>query len=214
MAYVYGHYRNDTNQLFYIGKGTGDRAWHTRRRNKYWNNIVKKHGFTVKILEDGLTEEQAFETEKKLIAQVGLENLANLTEGGDGFTSKFLKERFKDPEHRKKISEIKKKQIAENPEYRAQLFDRLKSVHDQEWKQKWKQKISEGQLRRYSTKTQNGKSTIGEDTRKLHKNLAKERWKDPEYRKNQLEARKNSPKFQEKLRLMREKAVEKRKKNK
>ncbi len=87
MAYVYGHYKADTGDLFYIGKGTGDRAWSNRKRNKHWRHTVNKHGYVVKILEDNLTEELAYVKEKQLIEEVGLENLTNMTDGGRGGTS-------------------------------------------------------------------------------------------------------------------------------
>jgi hypothetical protein len=112
MAYVYGHFRNDTGELFYIGKGTGNRAWNNRTRNSYWKHIVDKCGYTVEILYDNLTEEDAFIKERFLISSVGRRNLTNLTDGGDGFTSndaKLLMERLRNDEsYKKKISDAVK----------------------------------------------------------------------------------------------------------
>ena len=102
MAYVYGHYKADTGELFYIGKGTGNRAWIRWGRSTYWNRIVSKHGLVIKILEDGLTEDEAFEKETRLIEEVGLTNLANIREGGLGNTSESAKKLWDDPEFRKK----------------------------------------------------------------------------------------------------------------
>jgi hypothetical protein len=73
-CYVYGHYTKDTDELFYIGKGTGNRAWKKSGRSKYWNNKVNKDGLVVKILEENLTDEQAYEREKQLIAEVMAED--------------------------------------------------------------------------------------------------------------------------------------------
>ena len=45
MAYIYKHTRNDTNEVFYIGIGSGKtykRAYKKIGRSKFWNNIVKK----------------------------------------------------------------------------------------------------------------------------------------------------------------------------
>ncbi len=58
--YVYGHYRKDTGDLFYVGKGTADRAWSKHGRNSHWLNIVEKHDYIIKILQDNLPEETAF----------------------------------------------------------------------------------------------------------------------------------------------------------
>lgn len=78
--YVYGHYTN--NELFYIGRGKGKRAWDKYSRNSYWKNIVNKYGYHVYILYRGLTLEEANKTEHELI--VDLNPKANFTLGGDG----------------------------------------------------------------------------------------------------------------------------------
>lgn len=68
MFYTYAHYTADTNQLFYIGKGKGKRAYLTTNRNRWWHNKVKKHnGFTVQLLATWNTEKEALEHEKFLI---------------------------------------------------------------------------------------------------------------------------------------------------
>jgi len=82
--YVYIHQRNDTGKCFYIGKGKGDRYKSKRSRNQHWKNIVNKVGFTPQILINGLTEDKSFELEKEIIKQVGIDNLVNMTEGGEG----------------------------------------------------------------------------------------------------------------------------------
>lgn len=82
--YVYLHYRKDTLQPFYVGKGSGRRIDSKKSRNKYWHNIVNKHGLFAQIMESNLTEEQAFEREMFYISILGKENLCNMTDGGDG----------------------------------------------------------------------------------------------------------------------------------
>ena len=79
MAYVYGHYTLD-NELFYIGKGSGPRAYTKTRRNPYWNNVAKK-GYTVEIFLDGLTHDDAYTLEEKLITK--LQPKTNLAKGGE-----------------------------------------------------------------------------------------------------------------------------------
>ena len=54
--YVYLHRRGTDNEVFYVGKGKGRRAWHTWGRNKHWRNSVDKHGFFVDIVVDDLQE--------------------------------------------------------------------------------------------------------------------------------------------------------------
>lgn len=73
-----------SGDVFYIGKGTGKRAWARARRSQRWERHVKKHGLIVKIIKDGMTEECAFTLERMLIHKIGLQNLCNLTAGGEG----------------------------------------------------------------------------------------------------------------------------------
>ena len=80
--YVYKHTRLKDGSTFYIGKGKGKRFSSEKGRNDYWNRIVRKDGgFTVEILKEGLSNDEACELEIKLISDIGLSNLSNLAEG-------------------------------------------------------------------------------------------------------------------------------------
>lgn len=88
MFYVYLH-KKPNGEVFYVGKGTKNRAWSKHNRNPLWNAIVKKHGaFEVEIVLDNLQEWYAFELEYNLILQYGLKSeggtLANISYGGGG----------------------------------------------------------------------------------------------------------------------------------
>lgn len=84
---VYCHIRPDTNQVFYIGKGTKKRMRDKSNRSRYWHNIVNKAGgYVAKIIAANLYEKEALSFEKLMISKlrdIG-EALCNLTEGGDG----------------------------------------------------------------------------------------------------------------------------------
>ena len=82
--YVYVHKRNDTGEVFYVGKGCGRRAFWKNGRNRHWNFVVNKHGYTVEIIKGCLNEEEAFALEKDAIAYYGRKNLCNYTDGGEG----------------------------------------------------------------------------------------------------------------------------------
>lgn len=99
--YVYIHCRASDGRVFYVGKGSGQRAYVSQGRNRYWLNIVKKHGFAVSIIQDGMQEWWAHELECELIALYGRETLCNLTDGGEGISG--LKRTFSDA-HKAKIS--------------------------------------------------------------------------------------------------------------
>lgn len=94
--YIYRHLRNDTGEVFYVGKGANrvnrrtlyERAFSKHRKNAWWKNIVEKHGYTVEIMCHCKTEEEAAEREKYFIALYGRKEvggtLVNQTDGGDG----------------------------------------------------------------------------------------------------------------------------------
>lgn len=102
--YVYFHINPITNTIFYIGKGKGKRAFTKNNRNKHWYNTVNKYrGFIVDIIESNLTEEEAFQIEKKYISKIGLNNLTNMTLGGEGASGR---KHIVSEETRKKLSEV------------------------------------------------------------------------------------------------------------
>ena len=101
--YIYTHVRNDSNEIFYVGKGMDKRAWSKHNRNKYWRNVVNKAGYTVQILGENLCESLAFDLEKELIKKIGKENLCNMTDGGEGMSGLEHSD-----ETRRKMSKAKK----------------------------------------------------------------------------------------------------------
>jgi hypothetical protein len=81
--YVYAHVKPD-NTVFYIGKGTRARAWSTHGRNTHWQRTVAKYGYSVQLLADGLTQEQAVEEEALIIAHFKpFGALVNILDRGD-----------------------------------------------------------------------------------------------------------------------------------
>src|SRR5258706_12737415 len=87
--YVYGHYKPNESIPFYIGKGCGKRSHNKEGHNLWWDRIVNKYGYEIKMLCEDITEQEAFWLEKKLIAIFGRSNLGkgplvNMTDGGEG----------------------------------------------------------------------------------------------------------------------------------
>jgi hypothetical protein len=85
--YVYEYVRLDTNEPFYIGKGTMNRWKDFNKRNKYFLNIIHKVPVAVNILHDNLDENTAFEYECWYIWQLrDIQGywLANSDDGGKG----------------------------------------------------------------------------------------------------------------------------------
>ena len=67
--YVYGYYILDTNELFYIGKGTKYRCYdlNNTKRNSHFLNIINNEPVAVVIFIDNLTNEEALMYEEQAI---------------------------------------------------------------------------------------------------------------------------------------------------
>lgn len=104
--YVYLHLTLDEDIPFYVGKGKNQRCKNHLHRSEWWNNIVNKHDYYIKILDINLTEEEAFSKEIEYINKYGRKQfgnggtLINLTDGGEGSAGKIYTE-----EEKQKISE-------------------------------------------------------------------------------------------------------------
>lgn len=156
--YVYGHYTKDTNELFYVGKGTGFRAWSRYKRSRWWSRIINKHGLEIKLLFEDLTESEAHKKEMELIQQYGRRNnntgiLINLTEGGEGISgykhtestkciiSNKLSGRTLSETHKTAISKSNMGRIVSEEE-KNNMSKRMKSVwRRQEYRNHIKEKI-------------------------------------------------------------------------
>jgi hypothetical protein len=97
MYYVYQHKRNDTNAVFYVGKGKGYRCNQKTGRNIYWHRVASKHGYSIEKVVTDLDEELALLAEYELIDQYKRLNIAlsNLVDGGEGTSGyKFTPEQI------------------------------------------------------------------------------------------------------------------------
>lgn len=84
--YVYEWYNVDTNEVFYVGKGCGKRAYDIKHRNHKFNEYYNTHNTNVRILFSELSENEAFQKEKEVYNDY-LEKgytLCNLMECGQG----------------------------------------------------------------------------------------------------------------------------------
>ena len=68
--YVYVH-KDMNGNIFYVGKGTRDRAWKSkdRARHHVWHRYIKKLNgkYEIEIVKEGLEEEKALALEEELI---------------------------------------------------------------------------------------------------------------------------------------------------
>ena len=137
-SYVYRHRRVDSNEIFYIGVGTKkknkyflkyqsefQRAFSSRNRNNWWINITNITDYTVEILLDNLSKEEAEELEILLISEYKRADccggsLVNMTDGGGGkincphteYSKNIMREAFKgrvySEERNRKVSKAHK----------------------------------------------------------------------------------------------------------
>src|ERR1035437_8505575 len=87
--YVYLHIRKSDGIIFYVGMGINYRAWQKGKteRNDHWHKTVLKHGYTITLVYENLTKEDALSKEIELIKSyrnISGDKLVNMTEGGEG----------------------------------------------------------------------------------------------------------------------------------
>ena len=183
--YVYEHIRKDNNTCFYVGKGTGNRAYNLDRGN-FHNGVCEEYGCRVKIIKDGLTEEEAFKLERERIEDYvitfgygapiegyddydhNLPYLTNFTWGGEGVSgrkhseeekqkmSKAKKGKKNSKEHNKNISKAKKGK-KNSKEHNKNISKALKGI-----------KLSE-QTRRKMSESQKGRKNSEEHNKNISK---------------------------------------------
>lgn len=133
--YVYEWFKVETGEVFYVGKGSGNRYKVTNNRNEYFKRVYNKYDCDVRILKDGLTEDEAFKLEYETIKaykSIGYE-LTNLSDGGKGgSTGANHGEAFRE-----------KLRGANNPMYGRPWWD---EKTPQQKIEEWKMKISQGSI--------------------------------------------------------------------
>lgn len=171
MYYIYRHIRLDKNEVFYIGKGTIDkrrktfigryfRSFDKKHRNNVWKRITSKTEYLVEIIFESECEQTTFKKEMEFIKLYGRKDLkngtlANLTDGGEGYSDRNkiikrkkkpkeikIKKPFKHTEEsRKKISEARKgkgngmygKKGKLHPNYGKEVPEELKRRYEIEY---------------------------------------------------------------------------------
>lgn len=132
--YVYEWFFTDTDEVFYVGKGCGDRYRTVSGRNKFFLDMYRTHSCDVRIIEKDLYEEDAYALEHSTILWYREHTnfrLTNQTDGGDGTRGfhpsdeqiarviQTLKKKWEDPEYRERIVQMRRDP---NATWKSQAF--------------------------------------------------------------------------------------------
>ena len=178
MYSIYCHKKLGTSEIFYIGQADNTiRPYSRNHRNNWWHNIVNKHGFSVFILAENLSKENADNLEKWLIKEIGrrdkgLGPLVNLTDGGEGAIGRKVSDKTKE-----KISNSRMGKYAgdKNPRFGIHLSDETKkkiSIAKQGYVFTKEQKIN------ISAGLKNSKKFNSEETKLQRKNTHEKKKKE------------------------------------
>lgn len=112
--YVYIHRRASDNKIYYVGKGSGSRAWNFHKRNKFWHNVHNKHGTIVEIVFDNLMEDESLQVEIDTILEFTYfgYNLVNQSSGGESpVVTEQTRKRMSDSRKGKPLSDAHKQSL-------------------------------------------------------------------------------------------------------
>ena len=158
--YVYEWYVVDTNEVFYVGKGCGNRLNRISCRNKFFQDIYKSHKSKARKIYENLTEKEAFEKEIETIKYYK-ENtnyrLTNQTNGGEGTAgwvpskefcdkqSSIHKSQWRDEKYRKKMIQIRndKNGSYKSQEFRDKISKLVKGKNNPNYNNHWSDKQKE-----------------------------------------------------------------------
>lgn len=150
--YVYGLVNPIDNQIFYVGKGSGKRAydhlkpsgWGKNSHKLYKINKIRSTGnepFVI-FLYENIDEDTAFKMEIleiKRLRDSGV-NLTNMTDGGDSGPVRFGKR----SESERKVTSEKTKEAMWNPEIRERHLNSIRSESN-------RKKLSENQIKKLNS---------------------------------------------------------------
>lgn len=133
MFYVYEWYNKETDEIFYVGKGTKKRYLQTTKRNRLFTEYLSKNNCSSRIIKIFETEQEAFEYEHERIVELKAKNqaFANLDYGGCGGVNFIWTEemrKYKSVHNPMKSEEQRHRMSQKNPMKRAEVQEKVKKA--------------------------------------------------------------------------------------
>ena len=107
--YVYIHVNPETKEIFYVGKGKGNRLTSLKSRNELWKDYVRELDGNFKTLKikDGLTDSEALSLESQIIERIEFhyeDRLTNIDQSDNMYARDGISISFFDNNEEKIIS--------------------------------------------------------------------------------------------------------------
>lgn len=133
--YIYEWFIKETDEVFYVGKGSGQRYKARKRENEYFMKMLNSHDCDVRKVNVNLLEDEAFKEEIKLISHYRNNTnfrLTNIADGGNQPPTYYGENSFsKLPEVKAKISKSNKEKWSDE-KYRDKMSDAFEKFYNSE----------------------------------------------------------------------------------
>lgn len=131
MFYVYEWFIKETNEIFYVGKGT-NRRYKVRKHNKLFNDFIKRYDCDSRIIKFFENEEEAFQYEFERIRELKSKNqcVCNIYEGGFGGTQSWWTDELREKYSKYNIMKSenqRKRMIEKNPMKNPEIANKTNS---------------------------------------------------------------------------------------
>lgn len=151
---MYEWYIINTGEVFYVGKGCGERYKSISNRNKFFLDMYHSHSCDVRILSNDLYEEDAYHLEYETIQWYKFHSeyrLTNQTDGGDGTRgfklseeqrekiTKSIRQRCSDPEYLDKIRTLRSDPngVYKSKDFRKKISDIVQGENNPNYGNHW-----------------------------------------------------------------------------
>ena len=136
MFYVYEWYNVNTDEVFYVGKGIGNRYKQVSKRNQLFKDYYENNECAVRIVKNFELEKDAFTYENQRILELKAQgqcfcNLDNGGTGGVNFIWTDEMREYKSIHNPMKEEEQRQRMRESNPMYNPEIAERVAQKNSQ-----------------------------------------------------------------------------------